>query len=74
MRGIVDFSRIEDMFSRVSGQIDHVFVPHVTPLAAPLLLEVGRVPISASGEEELLSETAGELMKKAGLDQSMNAQ
>ncbi len=74
MRGIVDFSRIEDMFSRVGDRIDHVLPPHVTPLAAPLLLEVGRVPISASGEEELLFETASELMKKAGLDQSTIAQ
>ena len=69
MRGIVDFSRIEDMFGRVGDRIDHVRGPHVTPLAAPLLLEVGRVPISASGEEELLFETAGDLIKKAGLDQ-----
>lgn len=74
MRGIVDFSRIEDMFRRVGNRIDHVVPPHVTPLAAPLLLEVGRVPISASAEEELLFETASELMKKAGLDHSAIAQ
>ena len=69
MRGIVDFSRIEEMFARIDDRIDHVEIPHVTPLAAPLLLEVGRIPISASAEEELLKESADELMREAGLDQ-----
>ena len=69
MRGIVDFSRIEEMFARIGDRIDHVEIPHVTPLAAPLLLEVGRIPISASAEDELLKESADELMREAGLDQ-----
>ena len=40
--------------------------PHVTPLAAPLLLEVGRVPITAGGVERLLEESAEDLMRAAG--------
>jgi ATP-dependent Lhr-like helicase len=44
-----------------------MFRPPVTPLAAPLLLEAGRVPIAASGEAELAEAEAARLMAEAGL-------
>jgi ATP-dependent Lhr-like helicase len=67
MRGLVDFGRIEAMLAGTAGRIDHVQAPHVTPLAAPLLLEAGRVPIAASGEAELAEAEAARLMAEAGL-------
>jgi len=67
MRGMVDFSRIDEMLDRVGGRIDHVTVDHVTPLAAPLLLEVGKVTVSGSAEERLLAEEEAALMETAGL-------
>lgn len=66
-RGLVDFGRIEEMLTRVGDRIDLVHAPHVTPLAAPLLLEVGKVPIKGAGEETLLEREAEALMKDAGL-------
>jgi ATP-dependent helicase Lhr and Lhr-like helicase len=66
-RGLVDFGRIEEMFARVAGRIDTVHAPHVTPLAAPLLLEVGRVPIRGSGEARLIETEAAALLAEAGL-------
>lgn len=63
--GLVDFGRIEEMLARVEGRIDLVAAPHVTPLAAPLLLEVGRVPIKGAAEERLLEEEAERLMEEA---------
>ncbi len=66
MRGFVDYARIEDMFARNGDRIDHVRVPNVTPLAAPLLLEVGRVPITAGGVARMLEESAEDLMRAAG--------
>ncbi len=66
-RGLVDFSRIEEMLERVQNRIDLVHAPHVTPLAAPLLLEVGKVPIKGEGEESLIQREAEALMKDAGL-------
>jgi ATP-dependent helicase Lhr and Lhr-like helicase len=68
MRGLVDFGRIEAMLARTAGRIDHVRAGHVTPLAAPLLLEAGRVPITASGAAELATAEAARLMAEAGLD------
>ena len=67
-RGLVDFGRIEEMLSRISGRIDVVRAPHVTPLAAPLFLEMGKVPISGGkAEARLVSEAAAALLAEAGL-------
>ena len=40
-RGLVDYGRIEEMLARVQGRIDTFAATHVTPLAAPRLLEMG---------------------------------
>jgi ATP-dependent Lhr-like helicase len=66
-RGLVDFGRIEEMLARSAGRIDVVRAPHVTPLAAPLLLEVGRVPIRGRAEDRLAVEAAEALLAEAGL-------
>ncbi|MEM6487386.1 MAG: ligase-associated DNA damage response DEXH box helicase [Pseudomonadota bacterium] len=59
MRGLVDFGRIEELLARVDGRIDVVRAARCTPLATPLMLEMGRVPIrGGSAEETLLAEEA----------------
>ncbi|EPX80779.1 ligase-associated DNA damage response DEXH box helicase [Litoreibacter arenae] len=68
MKGLIDFGRIEDMIARTHGAIDHLQLDRVTPLAAPLFLEMGRVPIKGAAEERLLVEEASALMAKAGLE------
>jgi ATP-dependent Lhr-like helicase len=68
LRGLVDFARIEALLETIGNRIDHVSAPHVTPLAAPLLLEVGKVPVqSGSAEERLLAEETEALMNDSGL-------
>jgi len=67
MRGMVDFARIEDMVTRIDGRIDHLRLTRVTPLAAPLFLEVGKVPVKGAAEDRLLAEEAAALMQSAGL-------
>ncbi|WP_106608234.1 ligase-associated DNA damage response DEXH box helicase [Shimia abyssi] len=70
MRGLVDFARIEDMLTRVDSRVDHIRTPHVTPFAAPLFLEVGKVSVqSGSAEERLLAEETEALMRESGLAQ-----
>jgi len=66
-RGLVDFDRIEAMLARAAGRIDVAPAPHVTPLAAPLLLEVGRVPIRGRAEQRLVAAAAEALLAEAGL-------
>lgn len=67
MRGLIGFARLEEMVSRIQGRIEHVHVQNVPPLAAPLLLEVGRVPVHGAAEERLLAEETQAMMESAGL-------
>lgn len=67
MRGLVSFARIEALLRRVGGRIDHLRLARVTPLAAPLFLEHGRVPVEGVARERLVEETAARLMAAAGL-------
>ncbi len=67
MRGLVDFGRIEEMLARIDGRIDHKRLTRVTPLAAPLFLEPGRIPIAGLADQRLLEDEADRLMKTAGL-------
>jgi len=69
LRGLVDFGRIEEMLTRIGGRIDHRRLSRVTPLAAPLFLEMGRVPVQGAAEERLLAEEAARLMETSGLAQ-----
>ncbi len=67
LSGLVDFGRIEDMLARIGPRIDLVRLDRVTPLAAPLLLEPGRIPIHGAARERLLAEAADHLLATAGL-------
>ncbi|ABD53903.1 ligase-associated DNA damage response DEXH box helicase [Jannaschia sp. CCS1] len=67
MRGLVDFGRIEGMLDRIGDRIDHRPLPRVSPLAAPLFLEAGRVPVQGLANERLLEEETQRLMETAGL-------
>ncbi|KIN63812.1 DEAD/H associated family protein [Sulfitobacter noctilucicola] len=69
LRGLVDFGRIEEMMARIGNRIDHLHLPRVTPLAAPLFLEMGRVPVKGDAEERLLAQEAARLMEASGLAQ-----
>ncbi|TMM55238.1 ligase-associated DNA damage response DEXH box helicase [Sulfitobacter sabulilitoris] len=69
LRGLVDFGRIEEMARRVKGRIDHLRLRRVSPLSAPMFLEMGRVPVKGAAEERLLAEEAARLMEQSGLSQ-----
>jgi ATP-dependent Lhr-like helicase len=68
MKGLVDYGRIENMLERTNGRVDHVILNRVTPLAAPLFLEPGRVPVMGEGRERLIEREAERLMQAAGLE------
>lgn len=67
LRGLVDFGRIEEMIARIEDRIDLLRLNRISPLAAPLLLEVGKVPIKGSAEEKLLADESARLLQEAGL-------
>ena len=67
LRGLVDFGRIEDMLTTLAPRIDHVALNRPSPLAAPMFLEMGRVPIKGQGRNRLVEDAAMKLMQDAGL-------
>jgi len=69
MRGLVDFGRVEHMLDRIGDRIDLIELDRLSPLAAPLFLEPGRIPVKGLGEQRLLAEEAARLMTAAGLEQ-----
>ena len=67
LSGLVDFGRIDEMLGRIAGRITHRKLTRVSPLAAPLFLEMGRVPVEGAGQERMLAEEAERLMEASGL-------
>jgi len=53
------------MLSRIRGRIVHKALDHVSPLAVPVLLEIGRETVYGEASDELLAEAADELVKEA---------
>ena len=51
--------------SRIQGRITHRELDHVSPLAVPVMLEIGRESVYGEASDELLAEAADELVKEA---------
>jgi ATP-dependent Lhr-like helicase len=63
--GLLDVKRLSDMLSRIEGRIIHKALDHVSPLAVPVMLEIGREQVHGEAAEALLAETEAELIKEA---------
>ena len=64
--GLIDFDRLREMVENLPG-LEVMRLERVSPLAAPLLLELGRVRLGGTGHEQLAEALARELMDAAGL-------
>jgi ATP-dependent Lhr-like helicase len=63
--GLLDLKRLGDMLARIQGRISHRALDHVSPLAVPVMLEIGRESVYGEASDELLAEAASELVKEA---------
>ncbi len=63
--GLLDLRRLGDMLARIKGRISHRELDHVSPLAVPVMLEIGRESVYGEASDELLAEAAEELVKEA---------
>ncbi len=63
--GLLDLKRLGDMLSRIQGRITHRELDRVSPLAVPVMLEIGREAVYGEASDELLAEAADELVKEA---------
>jgi len=63
--GLLDVRRLADMLSRIRGRIVHKALDHVSPLAVPVMLEIGREMVYGEAADSLLAEAEAELVKEA---------
>ncbi|MGW1425901.1 ligase-associated DNA damage response DEXH box helicase [Bradyrhizobium manausense] len=63
--GLLDLRRLSDMLIRIQRRITHRELDHVSPLAVPVMLEIGRESVYGEAGDELLAEAADELVKEA---------
>ncbi|MDP1865382.1 MAG: ligase-associated DNA damage response DEXH box helicase [Bradyrhizobium sp.] len=63
--GLLDIRRLSDMLARIKGRITHRELSRVSPLAVPVMLEIGREAVYGEASDELLAEAAKELVNEA---------
>jgi ATP-dependent Lhr-like helicase len=63
--GLLDVRRVSEMLARVRGRITHNPLDHVSPLAVPVMLEIGREMVYGEASDALLAEAEAELVKEA---------
>ncbi len=63
--GLLDVRRLGEMLSRIRGRIVHKDLEHISPLAVPVMLEIGREPVNGEANESLLGEAADDLIEEA---------
>ncbi len=63
--GLLDIRRLGEALARIRGSIVHKALDHVSPLAVPVMLEIGRESVYGEASEALLAEAEAELVKEA---------
>jgi ATP-dependent Lhr-like helicase len=63
--GLIDVGRIAGMLARVRGKIVHMVLSRVSPLAVPVLLEIGRESVRTDTDEETLLAEAEAIIAEA---------
>jgi ATP-dependent Lhr-like helicase len=63
--GLMDVRRLADLLVGVQGRIVHRRLDRVSPLAVPVLMEIGKESVAGSADDSLLEEVAAELITEA---------
>ncbi|QKV20657.1 ligase-associated DNA damage response DEXH box helicase [Oricola thermophila] len=64
--GLLDIERLGDMLARIRGHIVHRDLDMISPLAVPVMLEIGKEPVHGDGASEaLMAEAADDLIRDA---------
>ncbi|TBW37153.1 ligase-associated DNA damage response DEXH box helicase [Siculibacillus lacustris] len=63
--GLLDIRRLAEMLARVRRHIVHARLDRISPLAVPVMLEIGRESVAGGTEEILLREAAETLIAEA---------
>lgn len=63
--GLLDIKRLGEMLSRIRGRIVHKSLDRVSPLAVPVMLEIGRESVYGEASEAVMAEAAEDLIREA---------
>ena len=63
--GLLDIERLGQMLRRVEGRIVHQALEKISPLAVPVMLEIGREPVYGEAQDHILAEAAETLVADA---------
>jgi ATP-dependent Lhr-like helicase len=64
-RGLLDIERLGTCLKRIRRHIIHKDLERISPLAVPVMLEIGKEPIFGEGRESVLAEAAEDLLREA---------
>jgi ATP-dependent Lhr-like helicase len=64
-RGLLDIERLGVMLRRIRHNIVHKPLDRISPLAVPVLLDIGKTPIFGEAREGAMADAAEELMQEA---------
>lgn len=64
-RGLLDLARLGTMLARVRGRMIWRRLDRISPLAVPVMLEIGREPVQGAAQDALLAEAADALYAEA---------
>lgn len=57
--GLLDIERLNGLLTRIKGNILHKPLDRISPLSVPIMLEIGKEPVSGESNDALLAEAAG---------------
>ncbi|WP_425409169.1 ligase-associated DNA damage response DEXH box helicase [Hyphococcus sp.] len=63
--GFMDLARLQAMLKRAKGRVAHSPLTRVSPLAVPVMLEIGRETVAKSATEEMLKAASDAIIETA---------
>ncbi|KAB2856766.1 MAG: DNA ligase-associated DEXH box helicase, partial [Bauldia sp.] len=63
--GLLDIGRLAGLLSRIRGRIVHKGLDRISPLAVPVMLEIGKESVKGEADEAVLAEVEDELIAEA---------
>ena len=64
-RGLLDIERLGQMLARIRHHIVHKPLHQISPLAVPVMLDIGKEPIFGEARESAMADAAEELLREA---------
>lgn len=63
--GLLDIRRLADMLERIKGRIIVNRLEQISPLAVPVMLEIGKEPVTGEAHDDILAEAADDVIAEA---------